>query len=213
MNRSKLAGVSEWAAQAAQITTGVAGLSYAFGWILMTRFYGELGVEPEDAGVTFAWLVVRAFFVGLAALAVMLVVRWLQSRATTVQSASVVLSVGTGVRSLVHLRFSLQGRYVLRVVAGLLAGFTVVFLVVLPFRLGDQLADDAFAGKPVSFGFLGMSAIKTVQVRLASADPAKPPPTGECVLRLGSNAGTSLFVAEGRVIRVSDQNVTVLSPC
>jgi hypothetical protein len=213
VNRSKLAGVSEWAAQAAQITTGVAGLSYAFGWILMTRFYGELGVDPEDAGVTFAWLVVRAFFVGLTALAVMLIVRWLQSRATTVQSANVVLSVGTGVRSLVQLRFSLQGRYVLRATAGLLAGFTVVFLVVLPFRLGDRLADDAFAGKPVSFGFLGMSAIKTVQVRLASADPAKPPPTSECVLRLGSNAGTSLFVAGGRVIRVSDQNVTVLSPC
>ncbi|ACZ86514.1 hypothetical protein [Streptosporangium roseum] len=213
MTRPTVAGISEWAGQAAQITTGVAGLSYAFGWVLMARFYGTLGVEPEDVGITFTWLVARAFLVGLLALTVLLVARWLQSRATAVRSTDLVLSVGTEVRSLMEVRLPLHGRHLLRGVAGALVGFVVVSLLVLPFRLGDRFATDARAGKPVDFGLLGMSAIRVTRVRLASADPAEPPPAAGCVLRLGSNAGTSLFVVEGHVMRLSDQNVTVSSPC
>jgi hypothetical protein len=208
---SKLAGVSEWAAQAAQITTGVAGLSYAFGWILMARFYGALGVDPEDVGITFTWLVARAFLVGLVALAAFLAVRWLQNRATSAQSMWITLSIGIGVLAEVHL--SLPGRYLLRGLAGALAGFAVVFLVVLPFRLGDRFADDALAGRPVDFDVFGTTVLRAPEVRLSSADPAKPSPSTGCVLRLGGNAGTSLFIAGGRVLRVSDQNVTVSSSC
>ncbi|MGW5740996.1 hypothetical protein [Amycolatopsis sp. NPDC003861] len=213
MSTSKLAGVSEWAAQAAQITTGVAGLSYAFGWLLMARFYGVLGVDPEDVGITFTWLVARAFLVGLVALAAFLAVRWLQNRATSAQSTWIRLSFGTGVRSLAEVRLPLPGRYLLRGLAGALAGFAVVFLVVLPFRLGDRFAADALAGRPVAFGVLGTTVIRAPEVRLSSADPANPAPAPGCVLRLGGNAGTSLFIAGGRVIRVSDQNVTVSSSC
>ncbi|MEU0535827.1 hypothetical protein [Amycolatopsis tolypomycina] len=213
MSTSKLAGISEWAAQAAQITTGVAGLSYAFGWILMARFYGALGVDPEDAGITFSWLVARAFLVGLVALAAFLAVRWLQNRAASAQPTWVTLSIGTGVRSLAEVHLSLPGRHLLRGLAGALTGFVVVFLLILPFRLGDRFAGDALAGRPVDFGLLGTSVIRAPEVRLSPADPAKPAPATGCVLRLGGNAGTSLFVAGGRVIRVSDQNVTVSSSC
>ncbi|MEA5364151.1 hypothetical protein VA596_31775 [Amycolatopsis sp., V23-08] len=213
MSASRLAGVSEWAAQVAQVTTGVAGLSYAFGWLLMARFYGALGVEPEDAGVTFTWLVVRAFLVGMLALAALLAVRWLQNRATSVQTTRLTLSIGTDVGALTEVRFSLPGRYLLRGVAGVLTGFVVVFLLVAPFRLGDRFADDVVAGRPVDFGVLGTSVISVPEVRLSSADPTKPSPAAGCVLRLGGNAGTSLFVVGGRVIRVSDQNVTVSSSC
>jgi hypothetical protein len=173
VNRPTWAWISEWAGQAAQITTGVAGLSYGFGWVLMARFYGSLGVEPEEVGITFTWLVARAFLVGLAALAVLLAARWLQGRATLVRSTDLVLSVGTEVR----------------------------------------FAADARAGRPVDFGLLGMSAIRVTPVRLSSADPARPSPAAGCVLRLGGSAGTSLFMVEGRVIRLSDQNVAVSSPC
>jgi hypothetical protein len=213
VNRPTWAWISEWAGQAAQITTGVAGLSYGFGWVLMARFYGSLGVEPEEVGITFTWLVARAFLVGLAALAVLLAARWLQGRATLVRSTDLVLSVGTEVRSLMEVRLPLHGRHWLRGVAGALVGFIVVFLLVLPFRLGDRFAADARAGRPVDFGLLGMSAIRVTPVRLSSADPARPSPAAGCVLRLGGSAGTSLFMVEGRVIRLSDQNVAVSSPC
>lgn len=213
MIKPSLAGISEWAAQAAQVTTGIAGLSYAFGWALMARFYGSLGVEPEDVGITFTWLVVRAFLVGLLALAVLVSVRWLQDQATSVRSTNLVFSVGTEVRSLMEVRLPVHGRHLLRGLAAALVGFMVVFLLALPFRLGDRFATAVRAGNPVDFGLLGMSVIEVTQVRLTSADPAKPSPATRCVLRLGSNAGTSLFVMAGHVIRVSDQNVTVSSPC
>lgn len=67
--------VSQWFGQGAQIVTGIAGLSYAFGWLLTARFYGSFGVEPEEAGVSFSWLAIRAFLVGLTGLAIFLVAR------------------------------------------------------------------------------------------------------------------------------------------
>ena len=213
MTRSTFAGISEWAGQAAQVTTGVAGLSYAFGWVLMARFYGALGVEPEDVGITFAWLVARAFLVGVLALVAVLSVRWLQLRSTSASSTKLVVSVGNDVRSYIELKLPFNGRYLLRVIAGILAGFLITLLVLLPFYLGDRLATDARAGRSVDFGLLGISAIRTAQVRLISADPDKPIAAAGCVIRLGSNAGTSLFIVDGYVVRVSDQNATVTSPC
>ncbi|HET6706454.1 hypothetical protein [Amycolatopsis sp.] len=62
-------------------------------------------------------------------------------------------------------------------------------------------------------GVLGTTVVRAPEVRLSSADPAKPSPATGRVPRLGGNAGTSLLVAGGRVIRVSDQNVTVSSSC
>ncbi|WP_431897883.1 hypothetical protein [Micromonospora haikouensis] len=62
--------VSHWFGQAAQIVSGVAGVSYAFGWVVTARFFGAFGVDPEDAGITFGWLAIRAFLVGVAGLVV-----------------------------------------------------------------------------------------------------------------------------------------------
>lgn len=210
--RAVLAGLSEWTEQAAKVTTGVAGLSYAFGWVLTARFYWALGVEPEDAGITFTWLVARAFLVGIVALVLVLAVRWLQERAASAGSADVVVSVGTGVRSLV-VRLPLRGRHWARGLAGALVGFAVVLLAVLPFRLADRFAADVRAGVPVEFGVMGMSVIRVTPVRLEPADPTKPLSASGCVLRLGSNAGTSLFVVDHAVLRLSDQNAQATSPC
>ncbi|MEU5691834.1 hypothetical protein [Actinosynnema sp. NPDC020468] len=213
-----LVGLSEWAGHAAQVTTVVAGVSSAFGWVLVARFYGALGVEPEEVGITVSSLVVRAFLMGLLALLLVLAVRWLQRRAASagsidlVLSTDLVLAAGKDVRSLV-VRLPLRGGLWVRGLTGFLVGFSVVFLAVLPFRLGDRFAADARAGVPVEFGVLGMSVIRVTPARLAAADPGAPAPTTDCVLRLGGNAGTSLFVVHGAVVRVSDQNVTVYSPC
>ncbi|WP_306205674.1 hypothetical protein [Actinoplanes sp. RD1] len=76
--------MSLWAADATQVVTGVAGFSYAFGWVLTARFYGEFGVDPESAGVTFGWLAIRAFLVGLASLGIFLVARGVARFATAV---------------------------------------------------------------------------------------------------------------------------------
>jgi hypothetical protein len=70
-------GVPQWFGQAAQVGTGVAGFSYGFGWVLATRFYSNFGIDPQDAGVDFAWLAIRSFMVGVAGLAAFLCVRWL----------------------------------------------------------------------------------------------------------------------------------------
>lgn len=67
--------VAEWFAQGAQITSGLAGLSYAFGWILAARFYGAFGQSPEEGGVTFSWLAIRAFLIGLVGLVLILTAR------------------------------------------------------------------------------------------------------------------------------------------
>jgi hypothetical protein len=257
--------LSEWFGQAAQIATGISGVSYAFGWLLTARFYGGLGVDPEEVGVTFSWLVIRAFLIGLLGLVVMLGVRQLLRLATAgggpitrlVQSkTAIVLSllltcagmagiivlayivwfvpdgtdptatviailacaalIGMVVWWLRPSSFSLRwnSRYWLRALAGALLGFVVTMLVLLPFRLGDRLAADVRAGRPVTIDVLpGVPAIKTVAVRVVSADPAKPSPASGCALRLGSGGGTSVFVAGGKVMRISDQNITVTSPC
>jgi hypothetical protein len=70
-----LSDLSAWAGHATTIATGLAGLSYAFGWILTARFYGSFGIDPESAGVTFSWLAIRAFLIGLAGLALILLAR------------------------------------------------------------------------------------------------------------------------------------------
>jgi hypothetical protein len=69
--------LTRWFGQATQIVTGIAGFSYAFGWILAARFFSAFDLSPEDAGVTFAWLAIRAFLAGLSGLLVVVVVRYL----------------------------------------------------------------------------------------------------------------------------------------
>jgi hypothetical protein len=40
--------------------SGAVGLIlYLFGWVFVDRFYGEFGIDPEDVGVGFSWLVSR----------------------------------------------------------------------------------------------------------------------------------------------------------
>jgi hypothetical protein len=51
---------------------GLAGaVMYGLGWIFVARFYGEVGVSPEEVGVDWLWVLVR---VGIAALLVAIVV-------------------------------------------------------------------------------------------------------------------------------------------
>jgi hypothetical protein len=256
--------VSEWIGQATQIVTGIAGASYAFGWLLTARFYGALDVDPEEVGITFSWLVIRAFLIGLLGLLVVLGARkllelaarsrpfnlFVRSRVAiaaalllacigmagivalayvvwlapgnTDPTGAIVAIFGCGVLvglAVLRLRpssfnFQWNGRYWLRGTAGALLGFLVVSLVFLPFRLGDRLAAEVRAGRPVTVDVLpGVPAITAIEVRVTSVDPVKPSPASGCILRLGDVAGTSLFMIDRKVLRVSDQNVIVTSPC
>ena len=213
MNRLTFAAVSERAAQTAQVATGVAGLSYGLGWLLMVRFYGALGADPEEAGVTFTWLAARAFLIGLVVLSVLLAAKALRDRAVLARPISLVFSLRTEVRSLVEVRLRTGARHVLSAAAGVLVGFLVTALVVGPLRLGEDLAADVRDGRAVDLAVLGLPLIRTTSVRLSGVDPASPAPASACVLRLGGAGGTSLYVAQGRLLRVSDQNVNVSGPC
>lgn len=73
--------ISDLFGRAAQIATGLAGLSYAFGWILANRFYSQFGESPEDGGVSFPWLAVRAFIFSFAALMAVFLIRFLMRAA------------------------------------------------------------------------------------------------------------------------------------
>jgi hypothetical protein len=56
---------------------GLAGLVsvllYGFGWLFASRFYGEFGVQPEEAGVTAEWLIPRIVTAALPTTLVILV--------------------------------------------------------------------------------------------------------------------------------------------
>lgn len=46
-----------------QAATVLGGVAYGSGWAMAGRLYGQLGVAPEDVGITSTWLAVRAFTV------------------------------------------------------------------------------------------------------------------------------------------------------
>lgn len=54
----------------AQALTVLGGLAYAFGWILTSRFYGALGIAPEEVGISPAWLAARTLMVVVAGVAI-----------------------------------------------------------------------------------------------------------------------------------------------
>jgi hypothetical protein len=62
----------------------LAAFIYGFGWVLASRFYGTFGVSPEEVGVGFAFLLVRAVFVLIAGAVVLGSIwgslRWLSER-------------------------------------------------------------------------------------------------------------------------------------
>jgi MFS family permease len=257
--------VSEWFGQAAEIVTGVAGFSYAFGWILTARFFGSLGIDPEEVGISFSWLAIRAFLVGLAGLVIFLGAQWLlqaaersepvvhviQSRAAivalivlccmstaglvalsltawvaahdgTVGWASVVAILACGAITAVTIlwlrpptvRLAWNSRLWLRGVAGALLGFIAVTLLVTPYRLGDYLGSEVRNNKAAHLPVApGVPALQVTRVRLTPVNSQAPAPALGCVLRLGGNGSTSIYYASGRVLRVSDQNVTVNEPC
>ena len=57
-------------ASAAGVATVVAGVLYAYGWVVLAQFYGSFDVSPEEVGVTFAFVTVRVALV-MAVLAVL----------------------------------------------------------------------------------------------------------------------------------------------
>ncbi|MGH3937608.1 MAG: hypothetical protein ACRDTG_03090 [Pseudonocardiaceae bacterium] len=48
-----------WLATIASAATIIAGLMYGYGWLILAQFYSEFGVNPEEVGVTFAFVTVR----------------------------------------------------------------------------------------------------------------------------------------------------------
>lgn len=149
---STLDGLSSWFGRAAQIITGLAGASYAFGWMLAARFYGSFGVAPEDVGISFERLAIRAFVVGAIGLSLFLGVRWLLSTAT-------------------------RGRTVIRIVESRAAIFLIIFTccigvsLVVAFLLATWVT---YHGDPVSW-------VSVISVLVCGVAPAllilwlKPP--------------------------------------
>jgi len=66
---------SAWLAKAAQIATAVAGAAYGFGWLIAARLFGSFDVSPEEVGISFGWVAIRAFLVALASLLLLLAAR------------------------------------------------------------------------------------------------------------------------------------------
>jgi hypothetical protein len=261
--------VSHWLGQAAQIVSGISGFSYAFGWVLTARFFGSFGVNPEDAGVSFSWLAIRAFLVGITGLAIFLIARsllqaaersepvvhviqsraaiivltvvccigvaalvalsltgWVASSGGTVGTAPVVAVLASGTFTAViilwlrppSVQLGWNSSLWLRGIAGALLGFVAVSLLLMPYRLGDYLADEVRNGQATHLPVVpGVPALQITQVSLSlggqpgSATNLLPPVN--CVLRLGGNSGTSIYYANGRVLRVADENATVAAPC
>jgi hypothetical protein len=261
-----LSALSTWAGQAVQIATGVAGLSYAFGWVLVTRFYGEFGIDPESAGITFGWLAIRAFLIGLVGLGFFLLARGILriagripvARPTLFEGGRLVALIVLGclvvavVVVLIQLAFggdveiadwlptvavaasiaaavifllrpkSLEALprldQLLKGFAGFLIGFTAMALLLMPYRLGAHLAEDVRDGKPVDLPIVpGVPALQAPKVRVGLVDAGQTTPDMRpflsCVLRLGGANGTSLYYANGTVLRIADENVNVTSPC
>jgi hypothetical protein len=248
------------------VATGVAGFSYAFGWVLAARYFGEFGVDPEAAGVSFSWLAIRAFLVGLVALGVFLLVRQILRAARRlpvdaptlyrggkllaiivlgcVAAALVVvlaelmlrrrvdagdLVAPLGVAVVIALGATMLLRPIsiealprmdrlLRGVAGFLIGFAVAGSLLTPYLLGEHLAEDVRHGQPIDLQIVpGVPALQAPRVRLTLVDSAQTRPEMAaflgCVVRLGGADGTSLYYAEGSVLRVADENVYAVQPC
>jgi hypothetical protein len=261
--------VSHWFGQAAHIVTGISGFSYAFGWVVTARFFGSFGVDPEDAGVSFGWLAIRAFLIGITGLVVFLVSRYLiraaersspvvhiiQSRAviivltvicclgvaalvalclivwttsngSTVDTPSVlaIMACGAIIAGLVlwfrppAVQLGWNTSLWLRGVAGALLGFVALSLLMLPYRLSDHLAADVRNGHEVHVTIVpGVPAFQVTRVRIVPLDdqawPSGLPPASACLSRLGGSSGTSIYYADGQVLRVADENVTAVAPC
>jgi hypothetical protein len=69
-------GTGDWTA-AASLSTVAAAVLYAYGWIFMRWFYAAFGVQPEEVGITFAYLVVRVGVIMAILVGMLLGLRWL----------------------------------------------------------------------------------------------------------------------------------------
>ncbi len=77
VQRPWLHSATAWITTAVQVSTAVAGAAYGFGWLTAARFYGHFGVSPEEVGISFGWLAIRAFLIALVSLALFLATRFL----------------------------------------------------------------------------------------------------------------------------------------
>ena len=93
---------SRWA-ELAPLATLVAGLSYGFGWLTAISFFGRIGIAPEEAGVDFAWIAIRAFFLTVGVLTLLAVARLAVIYAAHLSERAFVVRSTRGVRALTFL--------------------------------------------------------------------------------------------------------------
>jgi hypothetical protein len=260
--------ISTWLGSAAQISTAVAGAAYGFGWLVAARLYGRFGVSPEDAGISFGWVAIRAFLVALASLLLLLAARYLlrtaERYATIVWTASrgtvtaalllvlvcfaattdaIMISRGFGTSTVERLVLvgiplcavttavivrrrsrrptsTARGHVALwlRGLSGALVGFVVTILAVTPVRVADNLGETIEEGRTAQLFILpGIPVLQMERVRLlpATYSPTSGVENSPCLVRLGGDAGTSIYwdIDRRQVLRVSDQNVVAATPC
>jgi hypothetical protein len=261
-----------WLGTAAQLGTAAAGVAYGYGWIICARFYSHFGMTPEEAGISFDWLAVRAFLIALAVFALIFAVRLVSHTAERFDSVTkfidgrvaasvsiVILCVGSGLLldlglltflkqasqfliwgticlcllvagKLIFLRAAQEplkiawnAKLFLRGASAALVGFTVVSLVLLPYRLADKLSQEVREGRSAYLPILpGIDAIHIEKIRvilinsnLAGALPRQLETSGLCLMNLGGSDGSSFYFdpQSKNVFRFSDQNVSTINPC
>ncbi len=191
------------------------GLVYGIGWIFAERFYNVFGVQVEEVGVDAFWIAIRA------SLALLLFIACATVVMAIVRNPAVVRGFpGVPTRILDALVRSEEESKLMRSFASSFAGALAVTLALLaPFFLAERYASEAKAGKGIDVTLLPgvISLVRVERVSVSFLEGTYHfPGTGEgrqCLLRLGSASGTSVFFDKRRqaVLRLSDQNIIITS--
>lgn len=194
-----------------QWSSVVGSLSYFIGWTFAERFYGAFGVAPEDVGVTASTVVVRVVLVVVSMLGILVLSYSLlfPQLYDHLPSVPLMRKLGTDLGATGGVSSMLAGRFL----AGALAALVLCNLFFAPYIRADRLSELVKVGRPIVVWFLpGTAAFRVDNVRVSHVGSNEP---DECLLRLGSNNGTSVFwdPADSELVRISDQNIQTHTPC
>jgi hypothetical protein len=212
---------------------GLAGIGYAFGWVLLSRFYGYFGITPEQAGISMPWVVVRVAVVfGLVGLADFVVAAWVS--ADSVPLVSIIAGIGFFLSELVAASWqsgtplevsALVGLYV-----GVLGFGLFWFAAAIHGKSEWQLAGSISAGALIVAFVLGTPVGRAMGNAVADGSMRRLRPliaheratvvaapqgsglaTGTCVVILG-DLGDTMYIyshALGQTVRLSSSGLVL----
>jgi hypothetical protein len=71
---------NEWLGGFVQLGTVLTVLAYGYGWIICGLFFSHFDLSPEDVGIAFNWLAIRAFLITVVVSIAALIVRFIYQR-------------------------------------------------------------------------------------------------------------------------------------